>query len=143
MAAIIRVLPAILWMSLIFVLSAQDQRPGPEPRSVAVPQTPGSAAQPTEDLFNILGHLALYGVLAACLWWALWLTRLTSWGRLAITFGIAMLYGATDEWHQSHVANRQASQFDLLVNAAGALAAVVLIMIVLWTISRISPSPRR
>jgi VanZ family protein len=36
---------------------------------------------------------------------------------------IAIAYGATDEWHQSHVAERVGSWLDLLYDGVGALMA--------------------
>ncbi len=137
---IIRLLPAIFWMLLIFVLSAQHQRPGSARYDETVPQTPSAASQST-DLFDIVGHLVFYAVLAVCLWWSLGLlVRLTWWGRLALAFTGAVLYGLTDEWHQSYVSNRQASSFDLQVDAVGALAAVVLIAIMHWPAERSRPT---
>lgn len=43
--------------------------------------------------------------------------------RLACACGVAILYGASDEWHQSFVVNRHAELRDLGADAVGALAA--------------------
>lgn len=141
-SAVARWLPVILWMVLIFVLSAQHHRPGPAPHPVAVSSVPGEAVGQTEDVFDIGGHLVLYAVLAACLWWALGqFGQLPARSRLALSLVGAVLYGATDEWHQSFVADRQASLFDLQVDASGALLAVVLIAIVVWAWARWKQPP--
>jgi VanZ family protein len=44
---------------------------------------------------------------------------------LALAWMIATAYGATDEWHQSFVANRHADLRDLAADAAGALVAAI------------------
>ena len=46
---------------------------------------------------------------------------------LVIAWIIAVGYGATDEWHQSFVPNRHAELRDLRADAAGALAATILV----------------
>ncbi len=44
---------------------------------------------------------------------------------LAAAWAIAVLYGVTDEWHQSFVPNRHAEFRDVAADAIGALAAAV------------------
>lgn len=44
---------------------------------------------------------------------------------LSLALVAAIVYGATDEWHQSFVPNRHADLGDLGADAIGALAAVV------------------
>ena len=46
---------------------------------------------------------------------------------LAAAWIIAVAYGASDEWHQSFVPNRQAEFRDLISDAIGAFAATVVV----------------
>jgi VanZ family protein len=55
-------------------------------------------------------------------------------GTLVAAWTIAVVYGATDEWHQSFVPNRHADWRDLGADAAGAMAAAVGVK--LWDIIR-------
>lgn len=51
--------------------------------------------------------------------------RRVTMGTLAIAWVIAVLYGVSDEWHQSFVPNRQPELRDLYADALGAFAAAV------------------
>lgn len=100
-------LPPLLWMLLIYLFSAQAH-----------------SGRITENYLheaNVpvrkLAHMAEYAVLAllyrralAGNWWALVLT---------------VLYAASDEWHQSFVPGRSASPVDVLVDAGGAITALL------------------
>lgn len=55
-------------------------------------------------------------------------------GTLAAAWAIAVLYGVTDEWHQSFVPNRHAELRDLGSDAIG--AAVATIVVGAWSIIR-------
>ena len=105
----IRWLPAVCWMGGIFYLSQQSSPLG-------VDAGASRAA---------LAHLALFGGLAALLYWPL-AGRSTqfAWAAMAISFAIAVLYGVTDELHQAFVNGRVASEVDLVIDAAGALTGV-------------------
>jgi VanZ family protein len=106
-----RWLPVLLWMGLIFFLSSRQTLPKP----------PGVSA----NLEAIAGHLTVYAVLALLLCRALggrgWPWR----RRAALAFALAVLYGLSDEWHQSFVPGRDASPFDVGVDAIGAAIALL------------------
>jgi VanZ family protein len=110
-------LPALLWMAFIFYLSAQS-RPLAKPPSTAL---------------SYVAHFGEYAVLAFLLFWAQ-LSRGSWKGRwrlsLVLSFVLAVLYGASDEFHQSFVPGRDASWLDLATDAAG--AAFVLLIIWRW-----------
>lgn len=95
--------PVVVWAGVIFFLSG---RPDPD-----VPGwTPPGADK--------VAHLALYAVLGATLARA-WLRtagrRRTHW----IPLLVGVLYGLSDEWHQSFVAGRHPSAGDLLADILG------------------------
>lgn len=104
----LRWLAPFVWMGVIFVLSAQSRLP------LVVRDRP--------ELQDILGHLAAYGLLAA-----LW-HRALRWegvrGAALWAFGLALLYGISDEFHQSFVPGRHPDPFDLATDAAGAAVAL-------------------
>lgn len=106
-------LPAVLWMAFIFYLSAQS-------RPLRTPPTG----------LSYVAHFCEYAVLAFLLFWAQ-LSRGSWKGRLAlslaISFILATLYGASDEFHQSFVAGRDASVLDFAADAAGAAFALIII----------------
>lgn len=93
--------PAAIWAAVLFLLSSISDRPG-------------IAWLPIGDK---IAHVALYGVLGAALAWSRWSGR----GRPshALLLGLGLLYGVSDEWHQSFVPGRTASLADLAADAVG------------------------
>lgn len=115
-SALLRWLPVVAWMALIFALSAQSR----------VPQLD----QPLLDVLVKKGwHFTEYAVLAALLWRALgWRARAWMWA-----WPIAALYAATDEAHQRFVSGRHSMFTDVLIDASGAATA----LLVIWLVRRI------
>lgn len=68
------------------------------------------------------GHLSEYAVLAALLCRAF---RRHRERVLALAFFIAAIYAALDEFHQSFVASRTASPWDVAIDCAGGLLGLV------------------
>jgi VanZ family protein len=106
--ASLRWLTVIVWMGMIFTLSA----------------TP-SIATPLEPLYDFLvkklAHLTVYGILTALLFWALRIhIRHKGHALLTATF-IAILYACSDEWHQTFVPGREGSVRDVGIDAIGAV----------------------
>lgn len=101
---VVRWAAPLLWMALIFFLSAQSTLPN------LAPDVP--------HLEEVGGHLAVYGVLA--LLWERALrgagVRHAAWWALAIT----LAYGASDEFHQSFVPGRTMTMIDWIVDLLGA-----------------------
>ena len=103
MPAAARFLAPLALMALIWALSSQ---PDPAPDLGALQ---GAAA--------VLGHLASYAALWTLFSWAMRFRRPLV--ALALTVG----YGVVDEIHQSFVPGRDATAFDVGVDAAGAALA--------------------
>lgn len=108
----LRMVPMILVMGTIFYLSHQ---PGD---SLYLPPMPG---------IDKLAHLLVYGVLAAATLFALderW-KAVRSWSLVLVTTTLCLVYGITDEIHQSFVPGRYPSLEDLLADGAGAILVCV------------------
>ncbi|MBI5304648.1 MAG: VanZ family protein [Chloroflexi bacterium] len=98
--------PALAWMILIFVWSAQTQPP-------FVPGGDGWAY-----LSRKLGHFTEFAILAALL------RRATRPRAGWLAFALASVYAASDEWHQSFVPGRDMLFTDWVIDSAGALVAL-------------------
>ncbi len=119
MRRLARWLPAGAWALLIFWLSA----------------TPNLRFEPDALLDFIvrkLGHMAVFGILALLVWWALAST--THVRRPAAWAGaIALLYAVSDELHQGFTAGRHPAVSDVFVDGLGIAGALVLgQMLLLW-----------
>jgi VanZ family protein len=94
--------PAVAWACAIFFMSAQP--------SVPAPQLP---------YIDKVMHFGAYGVLGLCLAFATHQSAVAPWiGAL-----LGVLYGASDEIHQSFVGGRTPDVFDWVADAAGVLLA--------------------
>jgi VanZ family protein len=60
--------------------------------------------------------------------------RGVTWTALAGAWLVAVLYGVSDEWHQSFVPNRHSELRDLGADAIGAFAAIIAVKA--WVIIR-------
>ncbi len=107
----VRRIAPVLWMGVIFFLSAQPTLP------VIIPST--------NDLQSIIGHVSVYAVLA-------WLIRDAldtagvrhSWIAAIL---LCALYGVSDEYHQSFVPNRAPDSFDVAMDVLGAILGGVVL----------------
>ena len=112
--SIVRWLPAVAQAALIFILSAQPDL--------------HLAEEPLLDfLLHKLGHLVVYGLLAALVAWALEAPRGPAPGGRgggsrwwAVPLLLCIAYGASDELHQTFVHGRGPSPVDVLIDGLGA-----------------------
>jgi VanZ family protein len=100
------------------------------------PRLPAEAVQDVVLAARKCAHVIEYAILAMLLWRA-WRGSTASaspwqWTTTARIALLAMLYAASDEFHQLFVASRQASVMDVLIDTAGA----VLGLLFLWAIGR-------
>ncbi len=103
---VIRIVPMILVMGTIFFLSHQSGK------TLHLPSFQGA---------DKLAHMIAYGVLAFSIFWFLGQKGLERPGRAVLIVIVAcLLYGMTDEYHQSFIAFRSPSIYDLLADTAGA-----------------------
>ena len=122
----VRLVPVVLWMGVIFAFSAREH----------VPKPPGFSL----DVTSVAGHLAVYAVLAALTWWAFGGLVRSPRQRVAAAFGVALLYGFSDEWHQSFVPGRTPDTRDLVVDAVGAIVGIAIAVAIARTQARRSTS---
>src|SRR5690606_6495615 len=108
-----RWLPAAGVAALIFALSQRSSFPRPRLASVVIL---ASAA-----------HLARFGALAVWAYWAYRPQTTRRLHRVVGTLALVVVYGITDEVHQSLVPGRHPSAFAVVVDAIGALAALLAI----------------
>ena len=110
-------LPVAVWAALIFALSS-------------VPDL-GTGLGTWDLVLRKLAHTGEYAVLGALLLRAL--------RRPLPAAGLAIAYAASAEVHQSFVAGRQGRPLDVLIDAAGVLAGVLLYRA--WRSSRLPGAP--
>jgi len=104
---VLRIVPVILVMGTIFFLSQQSGD------SLHLPSFPGA---------DKVAHMIAYGTLAVSVLWFFGEKGTARPGRTMVaTVLFCMLYGVSDEYHQSFIVLRSVSAFDLLADTAGAL----------------------
>ena len=106
----LRALAPLALMALIFFLSAQPDL--------------DSGLGTLDVVLRKLAHATEYALLT--LLWAWALRPATRWNVLAAAM-IAVLYAASDEFHQTFVEGRHGSPVDVLVDSAGVLIAIALL----------------
>jgi len=98
-------LPPVLWAVVIFFLSATSAPPVPP---LDIPA------------YDKIGHMAVYGFLGFLITHALRRAHHLSVPRAAlIAILLVAAYGASDEWHQSFVPDRDASLADWFADILG------------------------
>lgn len=122
----------LIWASVIYFLSSQ----------------PAVNLEDAENFFDFIpgvdyfAHGLLYFVLASLIYFTMRsFVPARGWLIAADAVVLALLYGVSDEWHQSNVPGRTATVLDLVADLAGAVAAVTLWGTIVWL--RENPHRRR
>lgn len=107
-----RCLPPVVWMGLIFVVSAQP----------SLPSVPGR----WDLLLKKTMHVAAYAILT----W-LYFRALRGWwsddARVRFAgVALAIAYAVSDEYHQTYVPGRSGSWIDVVIDSVGVLSAMLL-----------------
>ncbi len=127
--------PLLCWMAVIFAGSSFSR----ESLEVILPRPlsggpDGGAALPFSDY---LAHLIQFAVLSALTYWAFRNTgRLSRPALWCAVLVFTVLYGVSDEIHQSFVPGRSASAADVMVDAIGGVAGLIFAEGLLWLIFR-------
>ncbi len=114
-AAIARKIPMVLVMGVIFFLSHQ---PGDR---LPLPHVPGA---------DKVAHMIAYGTLAATVLFAFrdQQKSISPWRVMLFTVVFCILYGISDEFHQSFIPGRSVSMYDVIADGVGATISCLL-----WT----------
>lgn len=125
-------LPVLAWMGFVFIsstdlLSAEHTSRfiGPFLRWFA-PDISEATVAAFQLVVRKCAHLAEYAILAALFFRAFRQNQPRVGRALAMSFLIAAVYAALDEFHQSYVASRTGSPWDVLIDCTGALAGVLI-----------------
>ena len=142
--------PAVLWMGVIFAMSAMpgDASGEQSGRLVGLIQWAAAlllgqekAAGISQDMIHLLvrkgAHMAEFAVLFGCYDYALEREGVKCPGLTALM--LCTIYAATDEWHQSFIADRGPSIVDVGIDTLGAGIAWGLY----WLKGKILPGGRR
>lgn len=111
-AVVLRWLPAVAMMGIIFILSSLP--------SSRIPDYGG-----LDTLIKKGGHAFGYGLLGLSYFYAL-PKRLSKFYRVLTALLMAFLFALSDEYHQSFVQGRNSSLSDVLIDGFGATLALVL-----------------
>ncbi len=116
---LVRWVPVLVWMGLIFYLSAQPDLPH-HPQGIV------------DVIIKKTGHMAEYGVLAGLVWWA-WPSSGGQRPRRVSVYALMLsaLYAISDEVHQFFVPGRTAMWFDVGFDVAGVVLSLLLISVVI------------
>ncbi|MFC3768898.1 VanZ family protein [Paenibacillus sp. GCM10012303] len=119
MNRIIRWLPAVVWMTLIFYMSHQTG------------DDLGTLLPFFQNWFPWMasfdwGHFIAYFVLALTYYGAMF-PRWAGWGGKALVVVLCLLYGVTDEFHQRFVEDRTPDLMDLRNDTIGAAIAMAVV----------------
>lgn len=138
--------PSLLLMALIFALSARPELGRSEWLSELYASLFGRwpwlvawlpVVARLDPVIADVGHLAVYGALAAALDWGVRRQRPHFRRPALAAWCLALLYGVSDEWHQHFVPGRHADPWDLVMDGIG--SAAVLAALVVWRWSRKGP----
>jgi VanZ family protein len=125
-------LPVAAWMIFIFIGSTDLLSAEHTSRFIGPflhwldPNVSDATVASVQLVVRKCAHLTEYAILSALLYRA-FRQRQPRVGRaLSMSFFIAAVYAALDEFHQSFIASRTGSPWDLLIDCAGALAGLLI-----------------
>jgi VanZ family protein len=128
-------LPVFIWLGVIFAGSTDIFSTEQTSRYLVPflrwldPQISLSAIATVHFALRKLGHLTEYAVLAALLWRALHNARNLRAKMATLFVGVwvaCTIIAVSDEFHQSFVASRTVSPYDVLIDVCGALIGILL-----------------
>jgi VanZ family protein len=125
---VLRWLPAIAWMAVIFALSSISGLRVSDDAEVDRP-------------FRVVAHLGSYALLAGLLLFALAGAQRPAARHVALALGLAVLYGLSDEIHQAFVPSRTGRLDDVVTDSIGAVVGLAVAYVALTWWGRRSAPP--
>jgi len=125
-------LPVLLWMIFIFIGSTDLMSAEHTSRFIApflrwfVPDVSATTIASIQLFVRKCAHLTEYAILASLLFRAFGQNQRRVGRAFAVSFFIAAIYAALDEFHQSFVPSRTGSPYDVAIDCAGALAGLLI-----------------
>jgi len=135
-------LPVLLWSIFIFAGSTDLMSPEHTSRFLVpflrwlAPDISDSAVWIIQLCVRKGAHLVEYAVLTALLFRAFQRGRSDFWRTATLTLVAAIIYASLDEFHQTFVPSRTGMPWDVMVDSAGAIAALLLIRICVRRLDR-------
>ncbi len=140
---ILYLLPILIWMVAIF--SASGDRASFQHSSRIIepflhwlfPNLSADVARGVVVVFRKCAHLTEYAILALLVWRArrkvFWHEDgAWHWSAAGEALWVAVLYAATDEFHQTFIPSREGCLRDVFIDSSGAVAG----LLVLWMLGR-------
>ena len=124
-----RAVPAVLCMAIIFKISSMTNE----------------QLEDFPHVWDKLAHFCEYATLAGC-YAMLWMRTEWSkrqWLRVLVVGVLALVYGCTDEFHQSFVEGRDSSVLDLVADLTGGLMGGVVYAEIRRILNRYDPVPEK
>lgn len=137
---LLRFIPALLWMAVIFFLSHQAAESSDQQSGVFVALLAPIAGGMDIDLLTTIirksAHFSAYLILGILLFWAL--QPLTKSAKRAggMSVIIAALFALSDEFHQSFIPGRSAELRDVAIDTAGSISGIIIVWFVLYMYKR-------
>lgn len=131
----------ILWMTVIFLFSAQDSDESSRLsrgflRNFILWFLPDSLSADTVDVLEYIlrkcAHMTEYAILGILISIQIRLYHLfeSDWKKICAAAGLVMLYAATDEIHQLFVGGRSGQFTDVLIDTFGGIAGILIIYLI-------------
>jgi VanZ family protein len=121
---LLRWLPALSWMVVIFLLSSQS--------GLQVSQDPA-----VDKPFRLSAHVASYALLAGLLLYAVSGARRPTLRAAVVALALTAVYAISDELHQSLVPDRTGRAADVLVDVLGAAFGLLIAALILGSRDRL------
>jgi VanZ family protein len=124
-----RWLPALAWMTVIFLLSSQSGLRVTEDAAVDRP-------------IRVLAHMATYAFLAALVLYALKGWDPPSLRSAVVALVLTAAYAVSDELHQALVPDRTGRAADVVVDVIGAIVGLLIAVLIVRSRERLRSGPR-
>lgn len=111
---LLRFLPALIWMGLIFYLSS-------------IPNLKTDLDTVYDMILRKGAHMFEYFVLTLLIWFALEPFQMWRVTKFNLVFIFSFLYAVLDEWHQTFVFSRSGSPWDVGVDTIGIVIGLLAI----------------